>query len=113
MSTTRRVLGVAAGAAGLAAGATVWRVAQRRRIIARRGIGDTTPFGSLRADPLTVVADLGGDLPEPGTEVVLFGPGDHGEPTAQEWAVACGTISYEIVTRMGGRLVRRYEGEQP
>ena len=57
-----------------------------------------------------VVADLGGDLPEPGSEVVLFGPGDHGEPTAQEWAAACGTISYEIVTRMGGRLVRRYEG---
>ena len=59
-----------------------------------------------------VVVDLRGDLPQPGTEAVLFGPGDHGEPTAQEWAVACGTISYEIVTRMGGRLVRRYEGDQ-
>jgi alanine racemase len=42
------------------------------------------------------------------TDVVLFGPGDHGEPTAQDWAVACGTINYEIVTRMGGRLVRRH-----
>ncbi len=59
MRRTGRVLGVAAGAAGLAAGATVWRVAQRRRIIARRGVGDVTPFGSLRADPLTVVADDG------------------------------------------------------
>ena len=59
MSRTGKVLGVAAGAAGLAAGATVWRVAQRRRIIARRGVGDATPFGSLRADPLTVVADDG------------------------------------------------------
>lgn len=37
-----------------------------------------------------------------GDEVVLFGPGTDGEPTAQEWAEACGTISYEIVTRMGG-----------
>ncbi|MFL6156573.1 MAG: alanine racemase [Marmoricola sp.] len=37
-----------------------------------------------------------------GDEVVLFGPGTSGEPTAQEWAEACGTISYEIVTRMGG-----------
>jgi alanine racemase len=55
-----------------------------------------------------VVVDLRGDRPEPGTEVLLFGPGDHGEPTAQEWAVACGTISYEIVTRIGGRLERRY-----
>jgi alanine racemase len=57
-----------------------------------------------------VVVDLGGDLPGAGAEVTLFGPGDHGEPTAQEWAVACGTISYEIVTRIGGRLERRYEG---
>ena len=57
-----------------------------------------------------VVVDLGGDLPGPGEEVVLFGPGDHGEPTAQEWAEACGTISYEIVTRIGGRFERRYEG---
>jgi alanine racemase len=40
--------------------------------------------------------------------VVLFGPGDLGEPTAQDWADAVGTISYEIVTRVGGRLVRRH-----
>jgi alanine racemase len=43
-----------------------------------------------------------------GDEVVLFGPGRHGEPTAQDWADWCGTISYEIVTRMGGRQVRRW-----
>jgi len=55
-----------------------------------------------------VVVDLGGDLPEAGAEVVLFSPGDHGEPTAQDWAEACGTISYEIVTRLGGRLARRF-----
>jgi alanine racemase len=54
------------------------------------------------------VVDLGGDLPEPGSEVVLFGRGTHGEPTAQDWADAAGTISYEIVTRIGGRLTRRY-----
>jgi alanine racemase len=54
------------------------------------------------------VVDLDGELPEPGTEVVLFGPGTHGEPTAQDWAEAAGTISYEIVTRIGGRTTRRY-----
>jgi alanine racemase len=43
-----------------------------------------------------------------GDEVVLFGPGHRGEPTAQDWADWCGTISYEIVTRMGGRQVRRW-----
>ena len=54
------------------------------------------------------VVDLGGDLPDPGTDVVLFGRGTDGEPTAQDWADAAGTISYEIVTRIGGRLTRRY-----
>ena len=50
------------------------------------------------------VVGLDGDLPEPGADVVLFGPGSAGEPTAQDWAVACDTISYEIVTRIGGRM---------
>jgi alanine racemase len=54
-----------------------------------------------------VVVDLGGDEPSPGDPVVLLGPGTHGEPTAQDWAEATGTISYEIVTRLGGRLTRR------
>ncbi len=59
-----------------------------------------------------VVVDLHGELPPPGTEVVLFGPGDRGEPTAQDWAEAVGTISYEIVTRIGGRFVRRHVGTE-
>ena len=59
MSTARKVLGVAAGAVGVAAAGTALRVAQRRRVIARRGVGDATPFGSLRSPPLTVVADDG------------------------------------------------------
>ena len=54
------------------------------------------------------VVDLHGELPPAGTEVVLFGPGDLGEPTAQDWAEAVGTINYEIVTRIGGRLVRTH-----
>jgi alanine racemase len=50
-----------------------------------------------------------GDLPaEPGDEVILFGPGDAGEPTAQEWADALGTLSYEIVTRFTGKVPRSY-----
>ncbi len=56
------------------------------------------------------VVDLGGDLPAAGDDVVLFGPGGNGEPTAQDWADASGTISYEIVTRVGGRMTRRYVG---
>jgi alanine racemase len=47
-----------------------------------------------------------------GDEVVLFGPGDSGEPTAEDWANAIGTINYEIVTRVGARVPRSYEGER-
>ncbi|MFD4372827.1 alanine racemase [Streptomyces sp. NPDC058486] len=57
------------------------------------------------------VVDLGGDRPEPGTEAVLFGSGEHGEPTAQDWAEAADTIAYEIVTRIGARVPRVYVGE--
>jgi alanine racemase len=57
-----------------------------------------------------VILDLGSGPAEPGDEVVLFGPGDHGEPTAQEWAEALGTISYEIVSRFTGKVPRTYCG---
>ncbi|MFG2882271.1 alanine racemase [Streptomyces sp. NPDC048297] len=60
------------------------------------------------------VVDLGGDEPPVGSEAVLFGPGDRGEPTAEDWAQACGTIAYEIVTRIGTRVPRVYvDGERP
>jgi alanine racemase len=55
------------------------------------------------------VVDLGADqVAQPGDEVTLFGPGDHGEPTAADWAAWCETIGYEIVTRIGSRVPRRY-----
>ena len=56
------------------------------------------------------VVDVGDDPVSEGDEVVLFGPGDAGEPTAQDWAEALGTINYEIVTRIGPRVPRRYLG---
>jgi alanine racemase len=54
------------------------------------------------------VIDVGDGPVAEGDEVVLFGPGDSGEPTPQEWADALGTISYEIVTGFGGRTPRSY-----
>ena len=54
------------------------------------------------------VVDCGNDGINAGDEVILFGPGDQGEPTADDWAAACGTIGYEIVTRIGARVPRRY-----
>jgi alanine racemase len=56
------------------------------------------------------VVDVGDDPVAAGDEVLLFGPGRSGEPTAQDWADALGTISYEIVTRIGARVPRTYVG---
>jgi alanine racemase len=56
------------------------------------------------------VIDFGDEPVAAGDEVVLFGPGDDGEPTAQEWAEALGTISYEIATGIGARVPRTYPG---
>ena len=44
-----------------------------------------------------------------GDVVTLFGAAA-GEPTAQQWADATGTISYEIVTRLGARVPRIAHG---
>ena len=57
------------------------------------------------------MVDFGDEPVEPGDEVVLFGPGDRGEATAQEWGQTLGTISYEIVTGIGGRVPRTYQDE--
>ncbi|WP_270886230.1 alanine racemase [Pedococcus sp. 5OH_020] len=58
------------------------------------------------------VLDLGADSSATaGDEAVLFGVGAAGEPTAQDWAEAVGTINYEIVTRVGARVPRQYLGE--
>ncbi len=58
------------------------------------------------------VLDLGADYDgAAGDEVVLFGRGAAGEPTAQDWAAAIDTINYEIVTRVGCRVPRSYTGE--
>ncbi|MDX3226433.1 alanine racemase [Streptomyces sp. ME19-01-6] len=67
-----------------------------------------TVAGTVAMDQFVV--DLGGDAAAPGDEAVLFGPGDQGEPTAEDWARAVGTIAYEIVTRIGSRVPRVYVG---
>ncbi|MFF3452964.1 alanine racemase [Streptomyces sp. NPDC002730] len=59
------------------------------------------------------VVDLGpdgGSVAE-GAQALLFGPGDRGEPTAEDWAEAADTIAYEIVTRIGTRVPRVYLNE--
>jgi alanine racemase len=73
----------------------VWAAGRRRTIAGRVSMDQ-------------IVLDLGDDAARCGDEVVLFGPGTDGEPTAQDWADATGTISYEIVARIGPRVPRVY-----
>jgi alanine racemase len=62
-----------------------------------------------------IVLDCGDDPVAAGDVATLFGPGDRGEPTADDWAAAVDTINYEIVTRFGSlRVPRVYDGlDQP
>jgi alanine racemase len=69
-----------------------------------------TVAGRIAMDQFVV--DLGGDAAAAGDEAVLFGPGDRGEPLAEDWARAAGTIAYEIVTRIGTRVPRVYVNER-
>ena len=61
--------------------------------------------------------ETGSSLPAPaqvGDTAVLWGApdalGQEAVPTVDEWAQACGTINYEIVTRLGARVPRCYVG---
>ncbi len=77
--------------------AQVWVDGQRCRVL-----------GRVCMDQFVV--DLTGTNARRGDRVIIFGPGYHGEPTAQDWAEAAETINYEIVTRIGGRMTRVYRG---
>ncbi|WP_246019297.1 alanine racemase [Saccharothrix australiensis] len=74
----------------------VWLAGRRRPVVGRVCMDQ-------------VVVDCGDDVVAEGDEVVLFGTGERGEPTAREWADLAGTIDYEIVTGMHRpRVTRTY-----
>jgi alanine racemase len=54
------------------------------------------------------VVDLGDVPARMGDEVVVFGPGDEGEPTVTEWARWARTVPHEIVTGVGPRVSCHY-----
>ncbi|HVF20464.1 MAG TPA: alanine racemase [Mycobacteriales bacterium] len=100
-SDTRLALvpvGYADGIPRCAAGRAEVLVGGRRRTIA----------GTVCMDQLVV--EVGHDEVSTGDEAIVFGPGDDGEPTADEWARSVGTIGYEVVTRVGARVPRVHVG---
>ncbi|MFB2585625.1 alanine racemase [Herbiconiux liukaitaii] len=87
-------LGYADGIPRIASGAAEVWIGGRRHPIAGRVAMDQ------------FVVDLGDTPVEVGDEVVVFGEGDLGEPTAEEWAGWASTIGDEIVARVGARVER-------
>ena len=76
----------------------VWLAGRRRPVVGRVCMDQ-------------IVVDCGDDPVADGEIVTLFGPGEHGAPTATEWADTLGTIDYEIVTGMyRPRISRTYLG---
>lgn len=65
-----------------------------------------TIAGRISMDQISV--DVGSHPVSVGDVATLFGPGTEGEPTIDTFAAACGTISYEIMTRLGARTQRIY-----
>ena len=60
--------------------------------------------GRISMDQFTV--DAGESAVHEGQWAVLWGDPSQGEPSANDWAEAAGTIAYEIVTRLGSRIPR-------
>jgi alanine racemase len=54
------------------------------------------------------VLDVADTAARAGDQAVVFGDARGGEPTAHDWARAADTIGYEIVTRIGSRVPRRF-----
>lgn len=65
-------------------------------------VGLAAPAGVYQSGKVSDAVGLGS-----GTEA---DPAPGAIPTADEWAQACGTINYEIVTRLGPRVPRVYRG---
>jgi alanine racemase len=86
------------------------------------GYADGVPRSASNAGPVVIngrryrvcgriamdqfVVDVGDDAVAVGDDAVLFGDPASGVPRVEEWAEAAGTINYELVTRIGPRVVR-------
>jgi alanine racemase len=64
--------------------------------------------GRISMDQLSI--DVGDAAIREGQWAVLWGDPAEGDPSANEWAEASGTIAYEIVTRLGARVPRVIAG---
>ena len=57
--------------------------------------------------------DVTGLEAAPGDEVVILGAQERDEIGVREIAASIGTIPYELLCRVGTRIERQYESQQP
>jgi alanine racemase len=109
---------------GVSYGHTYTTSRETRLALVPLGYGDGIPRHASSRGPVCVngrvfpiagrvcmdqfVLDIGDHRAERGDVAVLIGDPQRGEPSARDWAAASDTIGYEIVTRIGSRVPRRY-----
>ncbi|WP_166864708.1 MULTISPECIES: alanine racemase [unclassified Salinibacterium] len=85
-------------------------------VLGPSGTGAQVLLGGARASIASIDIDAASvRIPEGvevriGDDVIVYGPGDTGEPTIEEWAHAAGSIGDEILARASRRIPRRYLG---
>ena len=85
-------------------------------VLGPSGSGAEVLLADARAAVVTVGIDTvtvripAGATAALGDEAIIFGTGDAGEPTAEDWASWAGTIGDEIVVRASRRIPREYLG---
>jgi alanine racemase len=82
------------------------RLSSNRRLVSINGVHGQIA-GRVAMDQ--IVVNMGDAPVAVGDRAVLFGDPSHSVPSADDWATAADTINYEIVTRIGQRVVRRYD----
>ena len=71
--------------------------------------GSRATVAALEVDRMYISLDDGSRAPL--GEAIVFGPGDRGEPTAEDWAAWSSTIGDEVLARASTRIPRVYLGE--
>ena len=109
---------------GISYGHTYHTTSDTRLALVPAGYSDGIPRAASNKGPVVIggqtfkiagrvcmdqfVVDVASLQVQIGDEVTLFGDPQRGEPSVEDWAVACDTIGYEIVTRLGPRVAREY-----
>ena len=109
---------------GISYGHTYHTTSDTRLALVPAGYSDGIPRAASSKGPVVIggqtfkiagrvcmdqfVVDVASLQVQIGDEVTLFGDPQRGEPSVEDWAVACDTIGYEIVTRLGPRVAREY-----